>query len=79
MLAQREHLLGIHELAGIEDATDRVHDLEVIRAEQERQLLGLVEADAVLPGDLPPSVDAGAEHFLVRLHGALELAGIRSS
>jgi hypothetical protein len=50
-----------------------VHDLEVVRVEQERQLLGLVEADAVLPGHRPAEVDAGVEHLLVRLERAREL------
>ena len=51
-------LAGIEQPLGIEGALDRVKALQLQRCELHAHLIDLFDADAVLAGDRPASLDA---------------------
>src|SRR5215471_4739940 len=71
-----QELGGIHDAVGIEDAAQAVHEIQVGVGVLEREILGLVHADAVLAGDAAPEGNARAQHLLVGALGPLQLARI---
>src|SRR5262249_4633920 len=69
-----KELAGIHDPRGIEVAAEPGHEGQIGVAELERHAPGLVEPDAVLPGDAAAHREAGAQELVVGMMRAVQLA-----
>src|SRR5690242_18582682 len=74
-LARGEDLAGIAEAAGVEGLAELAHEGEVGLAEDERHVIHLLEADAVLARDGAAHLGADLEDLAARLDHARLLAG----
>src|SRR5205814_2537849 len=68
-----QQLGRVHEAVGIEDAPQAEHEIQVGVSVLQRQVLGLVHADAVLAAHAAAECDARVEQLLVGLLRALQL------
>src|SRR5206468_1779583 len=68
-----QQLRRVHEAVGVEDAAQAEHEVQVGLGVLQRQVLGLVHADAVLAAHAAAERDARVEQLLVGLLRALQL------